>query len=365
MPRILTQNLIPGMVVAEDVYTYNNQLVLLKDTELTDKTITKLEFYSILSIRVKENSHIQQEAEKTDAMPADEMSYSHRIKASAEFQEFKKDFEASVDSLKDGINSLISAAGDPTESIHGLLTNTNRLLEKTPSGLQIFDMLHNMRGYDDPTYTHCLNVSLICHVFGNWLGFPDRDIEALTLAGLLHDIGKLKIPSSILDKPAKLTDNEFNIIKTHAVEGYNILKDLDLDERIKNAALMHHERCDGSGYPLGITGDRIDPFAKIVSIADVYDAMTSARVYRGPMCPFKVISIFESEGLQKYDSEYILTFLEYIVNSYVNNRVLLSNGLEGDVVLINKMDLSHPMVHCGSHYIDLSHEHGLYVEAIL
>ena len=128
---------------------------------------------------------------------------------------------------------------------------------------------------------------------------------------------------------------------------------------------MHHERSDGSGYPLGPTSERIDDFAKIVSIADVYDAMTSARVYRGPLCPFKVISIFESEGLQKYDSKYILTFLEYIVNSYVNNRVLLSNGLEGDIVLINKLDLSHPMVHCGSHYIDLSHEHGLYVEAIL
>ena len=362
MPRVLTQNLIPGMVVSEDVYTYNNQLVLLKDTELTDKSITKLEFYSILSVRVKEDIGASTPLEE---ISKEEMSYSQRIKASPEYKEFKANFEGAVDQFKGQVNNLLTTSKGSKVDTDGLLKDTNDLLVKTPSGLQIFDMLHNMRMYDDPTFAHCMNVSLICHVFGTWLGMTDRDVDTLTIAGLLHDIGKLKIPEQILGKPAKLDENEYQVIITHTIEGYNILKEFDIDDRIKNAALMHHERCDGSGYPLGLTGERIDDFAKIVSIADVYDAMTSARVYRGPLCPFKVIGIFESEGLQKYDSKYILTFLEYIVNSYVNNKVLLSNGLEGEIVLINRLDLSHPMVHCGSHYIDLSHEHGLYVEAIL
>ncbi len=350
------------MVVAEDVYTYNNQLVILKDTELTDKSITKLEFYSILSVRIKEDSSNDTPIEE---IPKEEMTYSQRIKSSTEYKEFKASFEGAVDSFKGHINKLLTESDNGKVDTEGLLSETNALLAKTPYGLQIFDMLHNMRNYDDPTFAHCMNVALICHVFGTWLNMPDHDVNTLTIAGLLHDVGKLKIPEQILGKPSKLTDDEYQVIKTHTVEGFNILKNLDMDEHIKNTALMHHERCDGSGYPLGLTGDRIDDFAKIVAIADVYDAMTSARVYRGPLCPFKVISIFESEGLQKYDSKYILTFLEYIVNSYVNNRVLLSNGLEGDIVLINKLDLSHPMVHCGSHYIDLSHEHGLFVEAIL
>lgn len=122
------------------------------------------------------------------------------------------------------------------------------------------------------------------------------------------------------------------MIKTHTIEGYKILQNQPVNDHIKNAALMHHERCDGSGYPFGLTGNRIDKFAKIVSIADVYDAMTAARVYRGPLCPFTVIDIFEKEGLQKYESEYILCFLKNVVLTYIGQRVRLTNGQEGDVV---------------------------------
>ncbi len=359
MPRILTQDLVPGMITAEDVFTYNNQLILPKDLELTDKTITKLEFYSILSVRIRDES-----AEMaSDSLAKEDISYSEKIKRSPEFLEFKNNFTESVKNLKSSVNDIIERRS-PLDT-GALLMQANRLLDNNPSGIHIFDMLHNMRMYDDPTYAHSLNVSLICHVFGNWLDMTDTEVELLTLCGLLHDVGKIKIPEEIIAKPDKLTNEEFRVVKTHTLEGYNILKIYDINDHVKNSALMHHERCDGSGYPLGLTAERIDSFAKIVAIADVYDAMTCARVYRGPLCPFQVISIFESEGLQKYDSEYILTFLEYIVNTYLNNRVRLSNGLEGDIVLINKLDLSHPMVHCGNHYIDLSHEHGLYIEAIL
>ncbi len=361
MPRILTQDLVPGMIISEDVYTYNNQLILPKDMVLTDKAITKLEFYSILSVRIKEET-----ANITpDTVPQKEASFSEKIKASAEYRKFKKTFDESVESFSSSINDIVTRRSNGHVDTETMLAEPTKLLSGNMSGLHLFDMLHNMRMYDDPTYAHCLNVSLICNVFGKWLGMPQGDLDTLTLCGLLHDVGKLHIPEKIVTKPAKLTDEEYSIIKTHTIEGFNILKETDVNDHVKNAALMHHERCDGSGYPLGLTGDRIDRFAKIVSIADVYDAMTSARCYRGPLCPFQVIGIFESEGLQKYDAQYILVFLEYIVNTYLNNRVRLSNGLEGDIVLINKLDLAHPMVHVGSHYLDLSHEHGIFIEAII
>lgn len=356
MPRIMTSNLIPGMVTAEDVFSHNNQLILPMGLTLTDKAITKLEFYSISAINIREDSVEPSEAQ------APEPTYSERIRSSEEFIRFKKEYEEEMEEFKGSVNDIITKNVIDTDA---LLEQPEKLLEENSNGIHIFDMLHNMRMYDDPTYAHCLNVALICHVFGTWIKMDEEDIKTLTLCGLLHDVGKLMVPESIISKPAKLTTEEYDIIKTHSLEGYNKLKTMDIDDHIKNAALMHHERCDGSGYPFGLKTNRIDRFARIVSIADVYDAMTSARVYRGPLCPFQVISIFEQEGLQKYDPEYILIFLGYIVNTYMHNRVRLSNGMEGDIVLINKLDLSKPMVQCGNHYVDLSREHGIFVEAIL
>ena len=131
------------------------------------------------------------------------------------------------------------------------------------------------------------------HILGKWLSFSPKDVEVITLCGLLHDVGKLKIPNSIISKPGKLTSEEFSLIKTHTIRGFNILKNKNVDERVKLAAVMHHERCDGSGYPNGLVSHEIDQFSKLVAIADVYDAMTCARVYRGPLCPFEVINLLK------------------------------------------------------------------------
>ena len=97
---------------------------------------------------------------------------------------------------------------------------------------------------------------------------------------------------------------------------------------------MHHERCDGSGYPTGLTEDYIDNFAMIVAIADVYDAMTAARSYRSPLCPFEVISKFEEDGFQKYHTKYILVFLKQIASTYQSNRVILSDGRGCTIVML-------------------------------
>ena len=121
---------------------------------------------------------------------------------------------------------------------------------------------------------------------------------------------------------------------------------------------MHHEKCDGSGYPYGLAKDEIDKFAKIVTIADIFDAMTSERVYRKAMCPFSVIKSFEDEGIQKYEIKYILTFLENVANSYLNHRVTLTNGMEGDVIFINRDNYSRPVIRTTSdEIIDLQNEY--------
>lgn len=357
MKRVNTSDLVPGMITAEDVLNYNNQLILPKGLILTDKTITKLAFYSILQIRVED------ETAETDDESFYEPSYSEKIKQSPEFIRFRKEFETDVDSFKSAVNEVVEKGA--SFHIDQLMNHTLNILDPNWTSPNVFDMLHCMREYDDDTYVHCMNVALICNMFGRWLRLSDEEIRYATISGLLHDIGKTRIPDSIIKKPGKLTTQEYDIVKKHPQEGYRMLQNSLLPDSVRNAVLMHHERCDGGGYPFGLRGDKIDPYAKMVAIADVYDAMTSARIYRGPLCPFKAIALFESEGLQKYDTRFILTFLENVVNTYLLNTVQLNNGVTGKIVYINKEHLSSPTIQTEHGFIDLSTHTDLFIEDII
>ena len=366
MKKIYTNDLMPGMVLATDVYNYNDQLILPAGSELTDKSITKLTFYAIPFVRIKDDVNaapveqpVQPAVESTP-----EISYAERIKESAEFKAYKQEFEHTVEKMKGAINDIVEKNA-PLMSVNYIIDDSLNMLQMDGAQTHVFDMIHNMRQYDDQTFAHSLNVGLICHVFAKWLKMTDEQAQLALTCGILHDIGKILIPENIIKKPGKLTAEEFSLIKTHPIEGFNVLKNHNVNEHVKNAALMHHERYDGSGYPLGMKGDQIDKYARIVAIADVYEATTAPRKYRGPLCPFTVISIFESEGLQKYDTKMIMTFLENIVNTYMLNRVRLSDGQEGEIVFINKQVLSKPMVKCGGTYIDLSKEKDLSITEII
>ncbi|MCR5301109.1 MAG: HD-GYP domain-containing protein [Lachnospiraceae bacterium] len=366
MKRVRISDLRPGMKTAEDVFSYNNQMIVPRGSVLDDKMITRLEFYSVLAVRISDETDADDEgaSEQAPSGSAERTEpYSKRVRESKEFKKFEESFLKTTETFKEKFKDIAESGGEIDS--RAMVESVTSLIADDMTGGNVFDMLHNMRQYDDFTYMHSMNVALICNVFAKWLGMRAADVDILTLGGLLHDIGKLKIPDNIIRKPDKLSPAEYNIIKTHSLQGYNILKDKNIDDNVKQCALMHHERCDGSGYPLGLSADKINNYAKIVAIADVYDAMTAARIYRGPLCPFKVISIFEAEGLQKYDGHYILTFLEHVATTYMNNRVRLNNGMEGDVIFMNRNQYSRPMLQCGDKFIDLSREPDLYIETFV
>lgn len=358
--KIPVSQLKPDMIVADSVYTFNNQLIIQEGTHLSDKIITRLKFYSVdlVTIRVEDSV-----PDPIPAEPLVKQLYHEKLKGTEEFKQFNNTLLDVTEHLKTTMQKLVEA---PTSiDLYGLYDEICKIEDSGRNGLHVFDMMHCMRGYDDHTYIHSVNVALICRVLGSWLHFTKKDLETVTLCGLLHDIGKLTIPYEIISKPSALTDEEYEIMKTHALRGYNILNELDLNIHIKMSAMMHHERCDGSGYPMGLKADQIDRFAKVVMIADVYDAMTSARVYRGPLCPFEAIAIFQKEGLNRYDPKYIMTFFEHITQVYLNSTVKLNDGSVGQIILMHRDNMARPVIQVGDEFIDLMENPNLFISSVL
>lgn len=356
----------PGMITAQPVKTQQGQIIVAANVELTMTMISRINFYGIGSALIQEADPApapKVQPQTTPNSAETDEPYSEKVKSSWQFQKFQAKFSRQTNDLRTCFEEFINSGG--TVNKDALLKATSSLISSQKTTIEFFDMLHNMRQDDDSTYAHSLNVALIARMIGIWLKFTPEELDTLTLAGLLHDVGKTKIPAEVLNKQSRLTDEEFALIRQHPQYGYDILKNQPLDPHIKRAALMHHERCDGSGYPMGLTQDEIDDYALIIAIADVYDAMTAARSYRDPLCPFQVISEFEKDGLQKYKPKYVLTFLERIATTYQNNHVMLDDGRTGKILLLNRNQLSRPLIQLDDgDYIDLA-KSSLYIKSLI
>jgi putative nucleotidyltransferase with HDIG domain len=361
MKVIKTIELTAGMVTAKPVYSKRGQLVVGAQVMLTPQLINHMKFYSIEDAAIITDEQLDSPALSDTS---NTISYQDRVRSTVEFKHFRRTFLHNVAFLREHINDVVLLHDE--KSSHNLLNQMLALFDSLDKEVHILEMLHCIRRIDNSTYAHCLNVAILCRLMGRWLHYSKEEIDTLTLCGLLHDIGKSKIPKNVLLKPDKLTDDEYTVMKKHSLYGYEILKSLPIDPRIKRAALMHHERCDGTGYPLGLMEEDIDPFSIIVSITDVYDAMTTNRVYRDAICPFEVIAQFEREGFDKYNQEYISVFLNHIVDTYMNYHVLLNNGTYGQIVLKNKNQLARPTIYLPSkEFLDLSKHPEYYIKEIV
>ncbi len=195
--------------------------------------------------------------------------------------------------------------------------------------------LIKLRSRDEYTYTHCINVCVLASLLAAQTGLDKESTKKIGLAGLFHDIGKANIPDTILNKKDKLTDKEFEVMKTHPELGIKHVNYIGLPEEILSGILDHHEKINGKGYPRGLKGDEISQTARIISIVDVYDALTSRRVYKDPMLPHQALSLMYSMRGEEFDE----TMLEHFIRSQgiypVGSVVELSSGWRGIVVQIN------------------------------
>jgi putative nucleotidyltransferase with HDIG domain len=353
---VMLHKLNDGMIIAEDVY-HNSQLLFQKDTVVNKDVVDMLRNSSVIAVSVYDG--------KDEVLPAKEQRTSHaeKIRSSETFKQFESSFNETTETFSFQLNDIAHQTGDV--DIDGLFQSANELMADTTNTYQLMEILTNIRYFDDSTYAHSLNVAMLANIFGRWMHYGDDDLKLLTVAGMLHDIGKILIPPEIIKKPAKLTNEEFEIIKQHPQKGYDLLISRNVDVRIAQAALMHHEKCDGSGYPLGVKGDKISDLAKIMTIIDIYEALTANRCYRDGICPFEVIRMYEDEGYQKYEPKFLVPFLRGISDTYLHNTVLLSDGRQGEIIMTNQMIPSKPGILSNGEYIDLTKHPDLKIESIL
>ncbi|OBR62281.1 hypothetical protein A7K91_01265 [Paenibacillus oryzae] len=219
---------------------------------------------------------------------------------------------------------------------------------------------------DDYTFRHSVGVALFSRLIGQNQGMPGKDLDELTTAAFLHDIGKIRIPDSILNKTGALSNEEFACIKRHPEYGYEIVKECSgITDRQALAVLQHHERMDGSGYPHGLRGGDIHPFGKIVAIADVFHAMISKRPYKNAVPFYQVLQEMNSDAYGKLDPGLSIAFIDRLMQTLIGNKVSLSNGGEARIVFIKREDPVRPLVESGGSYMDLSTIRDLNMVSIL
>lgn len=225
--------------------------------------------------------------------------------------------EANINTLSDVVNSILDS-----------------VLENNDTVVNMMDL----KTFDDYTYLHSVNVTLLALVIGAALELNRYDMVKLGLSAILHDIGKVFVPKTVVNKPGKLSDQEFTIMKTHSTQGYQYLKD-DYDFPMASyvGVLQHHERYDGTGYPLKLAGTKIHLFGRIIAISDVYDALTSNRPYRKAMLPSEAFEYILANGNIHFDPALVTCFTRKIAVYPVGTTIQLSNGCTG-IVMENYTD---------------------------
>lgn len=321
MRKINLDSVQAGAILAKTIMTLEGKVLLTSGVILNEDFIAKLQAYGITEL------FIEDEISRNISVP-----------------EFVK--EDIITETK--LLMKVMMTGTPiTTSIDGqkVMEAVNKIISNILANEDIVVYLSDIRSVDDYTFSHSVNVCIYSLVIGIGLGYTGEKLRELGVGAMLHDIGKVKIPDYILKKPGKLTRDESDEIKRHTLYGYEILKSTKgISLTSSHIALEHHERVDGSGYPYHFRSENIHKTAKIVAVSDVYDALTSDRVYRKKLMHCEVIDYITSLASHHFDQEVVDTFIRYVAYYPIGTAVILNNGEKGIVSKYNKYFPTRPVV---------------------
>lgn len=318
MRMLLLSEAEAGMRLARDVILNDGRILLLKGFTIKPRYLKKLEAYHVSHIFVED-----------DVTPPDSINE-------------EKIYGDAFNNIK-GIMESIRI--DRPASIECLKETVNTMVQYIMNDEMVFMTLTGIRDIDNYTFLHCVDVCIYSIITAKALNMSDDQIKELALAAILHDIGKCKVPLSILNKPGKLTKEEFEVMKRHTLSGMEIVNQLSgLNKRIARIVYQHHEKWDGSGYPLGLKNEGIELGARIVSIADVYDALTADRVYRKRFMPHEAAEYLMAQNESQFDPKLLKCFIDSIAVYPKDIVVLLNTGEIARVLPSKGMYSMRPMV---------------------
>ena len=236
------------------------------------------------------------------------------------------------------------------------------ILKNIDGIVNAFQLIESIKKDSRDLFAHYYHVTLTSHYIGTWMELPPKQMKDLTLSALLHDLGKEQVSPELILKQEELTGDELLEYQKHVVLGYELVKKYDfLTHPMMQAILLHHERFDGSGYPLGLKGEKIPMLARIVAIADVYNTLTIPKGKQRRRTPFEAVRILESEYMNKLDPRILYVFLNRIGNCFLGQEVKLNDQRVGEIIFVPRVNVYRPIIKLKStnQLIDLSHPDNL------
>jgi HD-GYP domain-containing protein (c-di-GMP phosphodiesterase class II) len=346
-----------GTILAADVLSISNQPIMVENTVLTKEHIEVLEAFMIETVEVKRRSVsnlLENEKHVIETPVEKKLDDDFLTLYTQAVKQFKKLFT----------NWQAGAAVD----LYKVRTAIMPFLEKGVYHPRKLMSLHHFSDVNNYIYHHAVSVAALSAFLGKKLKFPKGEWIQIGIAGLLCDCGMAKIQPRLLEKKSAFSTREFHEVKQHAVVGYQMLKKLSgIKEGVLLGVLQHHEREDGSGYPLGSKGNQLHHYSRVIAVSDVFHAMTSQRIYKPKQSPFKVIEQMTKDEFGKFSPQVLNVLMNELAHLSVGTIVRLTNNNIGEVVFIEPQVPTRPMIKLkdSNEIVTLKNSHHIYIEEIL
>lgn len=318
-----------GMKLAKAIFDKSGTLLLGEGQVLEYRIIERLEKRGISYLYIESDA-------TTDLVLEDNISSPKRMEAAQKI-------ETLFTKITEGDHKSHSVSNGKLVQEFKLIFKS--LMEDMKKNKHLLNLLTHLQVKDEYVFEHSINVTLYSIAIAKKLGFSEKELYEIGLGAMLHDIGKLFIPKEILHKPGKLTDEEFNIVKQHTEFGFEVLrKEWEIPLVVAHCAFQHHEKLDGTGYPRGIKENEIHRYAKVLAVADVFDALTSHRSYRKAMLPNDAMEILMAGCHHHFDEEVVKAFKQGVAIYPIGLTVTLSTGEVAIVIEYNDHVPHRPIV---------------------